>query len=63
MRMAAGILTKGKASSEKLYNGHVYIYTRSWSQRERNADERERVYVKLVDRRLCRTRLNEPQSM
>jgi hypothetical protein len=59
--MEAGILTKGKASSEKLYDGHVHTLVAR--HRERNADERERVYIKLVNRRLCRMRLNEPQSM
>jgi hypothetical protein len=59
--MEAEIRTQREAPSEILYDGHVH--TSVAGHRERNADERERVYIKLVDRCLCRTRLNEPQSI
>jgi hypothetical protein len=47
--MEAEICTKRKAAREILYNGHVYIFVAG--HRGRNADERERVCIKLVDRR------------
>jgi hypothetical protein len=50
--METEIRTKREAPTEILYGGHTFV-----------ADEWDRMYIKLVDTRLCRTRLNEPQGM
>jgi hypothetical protein len=61
--MKAGIRTKRKAPSEKLYDGHVHAFIAG--HREGNTDEMERVYeyIKCVYERLCRTRFSGPQNM